>query len=310
MSDQITTAFVEQFRNNVTMLAQQQGSRLRGSMREVDITGKAVFMEQMGPTQAQRVTTRHADSPLINTEFRRRRLTPIDIDWGDLVDDFDRLKLLIEPTDPMAQNAAWAIGREIDDIGFEKFFSVAYTGEEGNTQVSFPASQKVDGTLNEGELSGDTTSDATMSGLNIDKLQAAREILEANEVDLDVETPHIALPAKALMRDMLSLKRATNADFATVRALVNGEIDTFMGFRFIRSERVPKDNSGNFRLPVWVPSGMGLAVAKEPTARIEPRPDKRFSTYVYYASSVGASRLEEEKVVEIPVHKTNKPDTN
>jgi hypothetical protein len=44
---------------------------------------------------------------------------------------------------------------------------------------------------------------------------------------------------------------------------------------------------------------MGLAVAKDPTSRIEERPDKRFSMYVYYMTSVGSSRLEEEKVVEI-----------
>jgi hypothetical protein len=44
---------------------------------------------------------------------------------------------------------------------------------------------------------------------------------------------------------------------------------------------------------------MGMAEAQAPTARISERPDKRYSTYIYYSTSMGATRLEEEKVVEI-----------
>ena len=39
--------------------------------------------------------------------------------------------------------------------------------------------------------------------------------------------------------------------------------------------------------------------ARAVVARIQERPDKSFSTYVYYRMSLGAVRLEEEKVVEI-----------
>ena len=291
MSFQITTAFVKQFGENVTMLAQQRGSRLRGTTLEETLTGKTLFMDQIGATQAQRTTTRHADSPLISTPHARRKITSIDVEWGDLIDDFDRLKMLIEPTSSYSQNAAWAIGREIDDIIFEKFFADAFTGEEGNTTVSFPSSQ---------EVALDFDGDGTDEGLTVAKLREARKILKANEVDLDMETPHIAVPAESV-NNLLGDPQVTSADFNTVRALVNGEIDTYMGFRFIPSERVPKPSANVADLPVWVPSGMGLAVAKEPTARITERADKRFSTYVYYSTSVGASRLEEEKVVKVKV---------
>ena len=41
---------------------------------------------------------------------------------------------------------------------------------------------------------------------------------------------------------------------------------------------------------------------KDVTARISERDDKSYSTQVYYCMSVGATRMEEEKVVQIPCH--------
>ncbi|MCB0993893.1 MAG: hypothetical protein KDB21_02295, partial [Acidimicrobiales bacterium] len=83
----------------------------------------------------------------------------------------------------------------------------------------------------------------------------------------------------------------------TVRALVQGEIDTFVGFKFIRIERLPK--SGTDRACyAWATSGVMLGMGAEPAARIDERPDKGYATQVYFGLSVGATRLEEEKVVE------------
>ncbi len=48
MSVQITTAFVEQYKNNVIHLAQQKGSRLRDAARTETVTGKAHFFERIG----------------------------------------------------------------------------------------------------------------------------------------------------------------------------------------------------------------------------------------------------------------------
>jgi len=293
MSFEITTAFVEQFKDNITLLAQQRGSKLRGTLMEEPLTGKRVAFDQIAPTRAQRTTTRHGDSPLISTPHARRWAGAIDVEWGDLIDDFDRLRMITDPESVYSQNAAWAIGREWDDIAFEAFFRDAVTGENGDQTVSFPSAN---------QIALDFDGDSTDEGLTVPKLRQARQQLLQNEVDLEVETPHIAIPAKA-QDDLLGFTEVTSADFNTVRALVNGEIDTYMGFRFIRTERVPKDSNGNWLCPVWVPTGMGLAVRKDPTARMTERSDKRFSTYVYYSTSVGATRLEETKVHQIKVAK-------
>ena len=52
MSSQITTAFVQQYSNNVQMLSQQKGSLLRGTVDTDSIVGKNAFFDQVGVATA------------------------------------------------------------------------------------------------------------------------------------------------------------------------------------------------------------------------------------------------------------------
>ena len=67
MSSQITTSFVEQYSSNVAMLSQQMGSKLRGSVDVETVRGKNAFFDQVGVTAAQLRTSRHGDTPQIDT---------------------------------------------------------------------------------------------------------------------------------------------------------------------------------------------------------------------------------------------------
>jgi hypothetical protein len=78
-----------------------------------------------------------------------------------------------------------------------------------------------------------------------------------------------------------------------------GEINSFVGFNFIVSNRLGVDGSSNRRVIAFAQDGIKLAVGKEPSARIDERADKSYATQVYYCQSVGATRMEEAKVVEI-----------
>jgi hypothetical protein len=82
--------------------------------------------------------------------------------------------------------------------------------------------------------------------------------------------------------------------------LESGEIDTFMGFRFLRSERLPVNSSSQRRLPVWVPSGIMLGTWNGLETRIGERPDKKYITQVFMKGTIGSCRTQEKKVVEIP----------
>ena len=178
MSTQITTAFTKQYADNVSLLVQQQGSRLRNAVRlETGKRGEEVFMERIGSTTAQIVTSRHADSPLIDTPHDRRRVTPVSYDWGDMVDDADKVRMLIDPTSPYAVNAAYAMGRAIDSKIIEQALGTAFTGKTGTGSQALGAGQKVAVNFHTYDGgSGDV-------GLTIGKLVEARRILGAGEAD-------------------------------------------------------------------------------------------------------------------------------
>jgi hypothetical protein len=66
MSVNITTSFVEQYSANVSMLAQQTGSKLRSAVDVEKVRGKNAFFDQIGVTAAQLKTSRHSDTPQID----------------------------------------------------------------------------------------------------------------------------------------------------------------------------------------------------------------------------------------------------
>jgi len=283
MSSQITTAEVEQYQSNVLDIVQQRGSRLRGAvMVDSDVNGKRKFTDQVGTTEAIKRTSRHGDSPLVNTPHLRRALTLVDYEWGDLIDDADKIRLLIDPESAYARNAAWAMGRAMDDEIISAALGTAYTGVDGTTSVVLPSGQKVA---------------AAATGLTIAKLRSTKELMDESEVSED-EEKFIACSAKQIT-DLLESTEVTSSDFNSVKALVQGEVDTFMGFKFIRSERLNTDGNGDRQCIAWAKSGLELGVGADVVTEIAPRPDKSFSMYVYLSMAVGATRLEEEKIVEI-----------
>ena len=110
MSFQVTTAFVQQYTTNVQLLLQQRGSKLRDAVTVGSYTGKAAkSVEQIGAVTAQKRLTRHGDTPMISTPHAARWVFPTDYEWADLIDDQDKLRMLIDPTSPYAQNGSLAL---------------------------------------------------------------------------------------------------------------------------------------------------------------------------------------------------------
>lgn len=288
MSLSITNAFVEQYRNNVTMLSQQRGSKLRDFVTVNNgVVGKTVFTEQIGATEAKKRISRHGDSPLVDTPHKRRLYTMADYEWGDLIDKADRVRMLIDPTSTYAQSAAFAMGRVMDDVIIDALKDDASI-EDAGAQSTVALSQTIAKTFS------DVGSNDSV--LNIAKLREAQQIFHTASVPED-EEKFIVVSPKGIQQ-LLGAKEVTSADFNTVKALVNGEIDTFMGFRFIVSNRLPVSGTDRDAF-AFTRSAIELGIGQDIMARIEERADKAFSTYVYYCMTLGATRLEEEKVIKI-----------
>jgi hypothetical protein len=84
-----------------------------------------------------------------------------------------------------------------------------------------------------------------------------------------------------------------------VKALAAGQLDTFLGFKFIRTQRLNLNSGGDRACLAWRKSALCLALGQVPTVKITERADKSYATQVYYSMSIGATRMEEEGVVEI-----------
>ncbi len=72
-----------------------------------------------------------------------------------------------------------------------------------------------------------------------------------------------------------------------------------MGFNFIRTERLDTNSSSNRLVLAFAKSGIGLAVGSDIQTRISERADKNYATQVFLSMTIGATRIEDEKVVEI-----------
>jgi len=287
MSVNIPTSFVEQYSANVSMLAQQTGSKLRGAVDVETIKGKNAFFDQIGVTAAQVRTSRHADTPQIDTPHSRRRVSLTTYEWADLVDDADKVRMLIDPTSTYARAAAAAMNRSIDDVIITAFNASASTGVAGGSSTPLPSGQKT------------ATSDQS-DGLTIAKLRSAKYILDNNDVDPSLKRYLVCGPKQ--IQDLLAVTEVTSSDYAVVKALATGTVDSFLGFNFITSTRLNKDSTYTTDRLVFAftEDAVKLGIGKDISAKISERADKSYSTQVYYAMDLGATRMEEEKVVQIP----------
>ena len=290
MSNQITTAFVQQYSSNVQMLSQQMGSYLRGAVDVESVVGKNAFFDQVGKTTAQLRTSRHADTPQIDTPHSRRRVSLADYEWADLIDNADKVRLLIDPTSSYAKAAAAAMGRAMDDVIIAALGGTAFSGETGSTSVSLPSGQR--------PYTASQGNDAA-GGLSITKLLEAKKILDLNDVDPSIQRYFLCGPNQ--ISNLLGTTQITSSDFNTVKALAQGQLDSFLGFKFIVSNRLKFDatNTDDRLCYAFTQDAIKLAIGQDVLARIDERADKSYSTQVYYAMSIGATRMEEEKVVEI-----------
>jgi len=299
MSFQVPVHFVQSYSTNVTMLLQQKGGKLASSVTQGSYVGKAAkAVEQIGPVKPVKNLSRHADTPLISTPGDARWVFPNDYEWADLIDDQDKLRMLIDPQSAYTMNAVNSMRRAQDDEILQAMFASSATGENGTTSTAFPAGQIVG--LNVG---------GTGSNLNVAKLRAVRRLFMAASVDLETDSIYMAITASD-HDSLLNETQVVSSDFNTKPVLVDGRVSQFLGINFIpveftdtaayQPETVAALTSGSNRLiPAWTTGGVHLGMWNDVTTRVDQRPDKRYATQVYCKTTVGATRTEEKRVVQV-----------
>lgn len=277
----IDTAFVKQFGSTLEMLVQQKGSRLRGCVRQESVVGEEAYFDQLASTTAVPKVSRNADTPLVKSDFARRRVSMYDYEWADLIDKEDKLKMLVDPDSTIAQNASNALGRAIDQAIINAFSGTAYTGKAGATSTSFTA--------------GNQIANAS-ANLTLAKIITAKVKLDAGNVDPD-EPRYMAVTASQIGA-LLNISTVTSSDYASIKALVAGDVNTYVGFEFKKTQLLTTASSIRTCL-AWAKSGMLLALSSDIKTEITRRADKSYANQVYASMSIGATRMQEAKCVEI-----------
>ena len=195
--------------------------------------------------------------------------------------------MLIDPTSSYAKAAAAAMNRAIDDVIITALGGTAFTGVSGGTSTALPSASKF-ATSNQSD------------GLTIAKLLAAKKRFDLQSVDPSI--PRYIVCGPQQISDLLATTEIKSSDFNTVKALAQGDIDSFLGFKFITSNRLSFDstNTDDRLCFAFTQDAVKLAIGKDIMAKIDERNDKNYSTQVYYCMSVGATRMEEVKVFQIP----------
>jgi len=278
----ITTAFVKQFGNTLNLLSQQKGSRLTNAVSlETGSFGEEEYFDQYGEDVANVKIARNVDVEYAADDYKRRRVSFTDVYWAKLIDKEDKLAMLIDPTSGLMTAGAYAIGRKIDDMIITAFSGTANTGKAGGTSTSFTAANQIA---------------VGAAGLTLNKLIQAKELLDAADVDPDEE--RIFVLAASQVSDLLNISEVKSMDYNTQNALVEGKINTFLGFRFIRTQRI--DLTGTTRTCLaYAKSGMLLAKRNDMNAKLDVIPTKHYATQAYASISCGATRMDEAKCVEV-----------
>lgn len=293
MSINLPSHYVIQYSSNINLLLQEKGSKLRPYVTEGSYVGKqASPVDQFGAIEMQAVTSRFAAMGRVDAAVDRRWVFPSDYDLPQLIDTFDKLRLLTDPESTYVQNAVFAAGRQMDRLILLATTGTAKTGEAGGTSTSFTAGNEVD-----------VATGGANSRLNVAKLLALQELMLANSVDFMNEEIVIPLTAKdnsALLNEIQIISSDFNGGDKPV--LKDGRVVRFLGMSFVYCQLTETVMAGTneVTIPAWVRSGMHLGVWNDVTTSISRRNDLQgepWQAYVYLTA--GATRLEENKVYAI-----------
>ena len=322
----IETAYVAAFREGFEQAFQQSESKLQPYFESETQSSEYQYFDRIGEAEAMsEVTTRLGNNPTSEILHNRRRVGLVDYELGKYIDEKDLKRVVTDPMNAYTQALLASGKRKIDDIIIDKFFGTANTGKTGGTAVTFTDNAEDATTIKVGALSAGnivtggnyvkdtgntegfsiganfTNGTAGAYGLTIDKLLAARAtMLRLHSIDQD-EVVNCFIGARQF-EDLLQEDKIINSDYAVRKSLAEGNITTFMGFRFIHTERLPLydgDNDDERRVIVATPKALKMSVGEGLKGDMWRDPSKKNAPYLYFKLCADAVRMWGEVAGEI-----------
>jgi len=274
MAQNVTTAFVDLFDSEVKQ-AYQAESLLRGTMRtRSGVAGNTVKFPTIGKGVAT-LRVPQTDVTPLNVTYGQVTATMEDYIAAEYSDIFQQSHINFDERSELVQVVSKSIARRMDQIMID-----ALNAATGTSTVAT------------------TVGPGGNTDMNIEKLRATAKAL--NEKNVPSEGRHLLMHATQLDA-LLGETEVTSQDFASVKALVQGEINSFMGFNILtmgdRDEGgVPKPSTRTCF--AWHTDSMGYAESMAQKTEVNYVPEKT-SFLVSSMFSAGSVAIDGEGIVKI-----------
>lgn len=231
-----------------------QNAVLRNTVRTKDVKGaKSTVFNIMGRGVAQERTNFQTPIPLMNVDHNPLTVTVSNWTASEMTDIFLDNQWMGNERMELAKTVAGAMHRREDQLIINALAAAA--ADAG----SFPSANTIA-----------TTVGGAGTNFNLAKLQAIAKVFDANGVP--ESDRHIALHPNNL-HAMLAQTQVSSADYANVKALVNGDLDSYYGFKFHkigdRAEGGLPLAGGIRSVFAWQKQAVGLAMNMEPKTTVD-----------------------------------------
>lgn len=269
----ISNAFVQMFDAEVKQ-AYQSARALAGVARErTNVEGNQVKFPKIGKGTAT-VRVPQSDVTPLNVTYSQVTATMSDYIAAEYSDIFNQQKVNFDERRELVQVVGAAIGRRMDQLVIDALNAASSPSTVGT------------------DIGGSGTN------MNLAKLLAAKKAMDANNVPSEGRCMIIHANGLSSLLDETEL---TSSDFASVKALVQGDIDTFLGFKFIT---LGDRDEGGLPLPSTRTSfafhrdAIGMGIGMNQRSEINYVAEKT-SFLVSSMFSAGAVAIDDEGIVKI-----------
>lgn len=293
------------FANNMRLRPQQLQSRLVSAvLADLGHTdaGDLFTSEFQGTSEPQPRTGRAPKSPEGFVEEERRVGAFQTFDDGKFIDTIDKANKLADPTNGTMRAMIAGKERSRDRLILNTLLAPARQGRTGETSVPFPAAQVIavnNQVFYRGRADAAAAPGAANTPLTPAKLRAASELLDESELPGE---RYIAVCSEDL-QNMLTSVEVTSSDFVNIQNLVNGTVNQFLGFNFVRLQKsfftIPTANVRD--LVCWVKDAVEYRSRDLDAAEVIRRADRSMTPYAYYSFRHAALRAFDTGVVNIKV---------
>jgi hypothetical protein len=291
------------FQAGIEHVAQQMESRFRQCATvKTGCTGKSQAHRKVQKGEMSDVVGRHEDTVGEELGLFQRFIFPRKAQKTTWIaeDDAQDLNYEFGPTGESQMVHVGAIARKIDDIFISGILGTNYEGTEESIQ---PVSLATTIAVNYRRDGLTANTGLTLAKLVRGKGRFGKSEVYGQEAKQAGAKLWCAVSQDELDNLLYEVEQTGSADYNKVKALVDGEVDYFMGINFMRTERLPYTEPGGGKIirscPMWVSTGVQLDFWYDRKTHIDIRTDKSHSVQVRSILKVGAGRKDEDRVINV-----------